>query len=261
MILVDSHCHLDYYVEKNIDLDEIIARATDAGVKYILSIGTIVSDFPKIKNIAEKYDNVFCIPGVHPHHASEEPEVTTEQLIELANHPKVVGFGETGLDYFYDNSPRDIQRKVFRTHIHAAQETGLPISIHTRDADKDSMTILEEEYAKKPFSAVIHCFTSSQELADKALELGFYISASGIITFKKSDELREKIAKIPLDRLLVETDGPFLAPEPFRGKANEPAYVAYVAKKLAEVKEITEEEVCKATTDNFFELFKKAKRL
>lgn len=261
MILVDSHCHLDYYVEKNIDIDAIILRANDAGVKHILSIGTIISDFPKVRDIAEKYDNVFCLAGVHPHHASEEPDITVEQLVELSSHPKVVGFGETGLDYFYDNSPRDMQRKVFITHIHAAQETGLPISIHTRDADEDSMKILEEEYAKKPFSAVIHCFTSSQELADKALKLGFYISASGIITFKKSEELREKIAKIPLDRLLVETDGPFLAPEPFRGKSNEPSYVTYVAKKLAEIKKTTEEEVWKTTTDNFFELFKKAKRL
>lgn len=261
MILVDSHCHLDYYSEKNIDIDEIISRANDAGVKHILSIGTIISDFPKVRNIAEKYDNVFCLAGVHPHHASEEPDITAEQLVELSNHPKVVGFGETGLDYFYDNSPRDMQRKNFITHIHAAQKTGLPISIHTRDADEDSIKMLEEEYAKKPFSAVIHCFTSTQKLADKALELGFYISASGIITFKKSDELREQFAKIPLNRLLVETDGPFLAPEPFRGKSNEPSYVTYVAKKLAEIKETTEEEVWKATTDNFFELFKKAKRL
>ncbi|MCP4395116.1 MAG: TatD family hydrolase [Alphaproteobacteria bacterium] len=260
MTLIDSHCHLDYYAEKNIDVDEIIKKAEDAGIKYILTIGTTISDFAKVRAISEKYENVFCVVGVHPHHAYEEPNTTVEQLIELSNHPKVVGFGEAGLDYCYDRSPRDIQKEIFRTHIHAAQETGLPLAIHTREADEDAIEILSEEYARKPFDAVIHCFTSGEKLAEKAIELGFYISASGIITFKKSDDLREKIANIPLNRLFVETDAPFLAPEPFRGKPNEPAYVVHVAKKLAEIKQTTEEDIWKQTTENFFTLFKKAKR-
>ncbi len=258
-MLVDSHCHLDF-PDFQEDLDGTMARARNAGVGMMLTIGTRISHFDQVKAVAERYDNVFCTVGVHPHEAEKETGVGGNRLIELSAHPKVVGFGETGLDYFYEHSPRPQQQASFRAHIAAARRTGLPVVVHTRDADADTADILAEEYRKGPFTGLIHCFSSGQELAEKALELGFYISVSGIITFRKSDALRAIVRDLPLDRLLVETDAPYLAPVPFRGKRNEPAYVANTAAKLAELKGVEPAALAAATTANFLRLFAKAGR-
>lgn len=258
-MLVDSHCHLDF-PDFQADIEGTLARARNAGVGTLLTIGTKLSKFDQVLAVAERFDNVWCTVGIHPHEAGSETEVDTARLVELSRHPKVVGFGETGLDYFYDHSPRPQQQAQFRTHIAAARETGLPVVVHTRDADADTAAILAEEYAKGPFTGLIHCFSSGAELADAVLKIGFYISLSGIITFNKSDSLRAIVRPLPLDRLLVETDAPYLAPVPFRGKRNEPAYVAHTAAKLAELKGVDVATLTTATTDNFHRLFRKVAR-
>lgn len=260
-MLVDSHCHLDYLARDGQDLSEVVGRAHRANVGTLVTICTKVTQFAdQILPIAERFERVWCTVGIHPHEAESEPPVTTERLVDLSRHPKVVGIGETGLDYFYEHSPREAQQRSFRAHIAAARETGLPLIVHTRDADDDTMDILEEEAANGPFPGVIHCFSSSRELAERAVALGMFISISGILTFKKAEELRDTVADVPLDRLLVETDAPYLAPVPKRGKPNEPSFVGYTATHLAGVKAVPEEELARQTTENFFSLFKKAER-
>jgi TatD DNase family protein len=258
-MLVDSHCHLDF-PEFAPELGDVVDRAAAAGVRTCVSIGTHLSGFPRVREIAEEFTNVFCSVGVHPHDSAKEPLDDAAPLIERAQHRKVVGIGEGGLDYYYEHSPRDAQVRNFRAHIAAARETGLPMIVHTRDAEDDTIEILREEMGKGAFTGLIHCFTGTQALADAALELGFYISASGIMTFKKSDELRGVLQTVPLERLLVETDAPFLAPMPYRGKRNEPAFVAHTAERLAELKGVAADELERATTENFFRLFSRAVR-
>ncbi len=258
-MLVDHHCHLDFPQFAK-DRDGVIARAARAGVGVIVTISTRIRQLPDLIAIAEQYPNVFCSVGTHPHYAHEELDVSVEEIVRLAEHPKVVAIGEAGLDYFYKRSPPEAQAEGFRRHIAAARITGLPLEIHTRQADEDTARILEEEHAKGPFPAILHCFTGGRDLAMRALALGLTISFTGVITFRKSEELRTIAAEVPLDRLLVETDAPFLAPEPYRGKLNEPAYVVHTAEALARVKGVTPQELAKATTENFFRLFKKVPR-
>ncbi len=258
-MLVDSHCHLDF-PEFQEDFEAVLARAEEAGIKTMMTICTHVTKFDQVHAIAKAHDNIFCTVGIHPHNADSEPEVTVDQLVEWASGPKVVGFGETGLDYFYEHSPREIQQRQFRTHIEAARKLDLPVIVHTRDAEEDTLAIIEEEYNKAPFRGLIHCFSASDEFAQRVVSMGFYISISGIVTFKKAEELREAIKNVPVDRLLVETDAPYLAPIPKRGKRNEPAYTAFTAAKVAEIKGLSEEEFAKQSTDNYFTLFSKAKR-
>ena len=258
-MLVDSHCHLDFpdYAGK---VDEVLARARAAGVRVCISIGTELKRFPGVKAVAEAHADVWCSVGVHPHESEKELLDDEAALVAEAAHPKVVGIGETGLDYFYEHSPRPPQQANFRSHIAAARRTGLPVIVHTRDAEDDTIAILREEMAKGPFTGLIHCFTGTQKLADAALELGLYISVSGIATFKNSGALREVIKSVPLDRLLVETDAPYLAPVPHRGKTNEPAFVVHTAAMLAQLKSVHETELAAATTENFFRLFSKVAR-
>lgn len=258
-MLVDSHCHLDFDVFDE-DRAETIQRARDAGVGTIVTICTRVTRFEEIRAIAEGGDNIWCSVGIHPHQAEEEPVVTVEDLVQRAQHPKVVGIGETGLDYYYDNSPRELQQSSFRTHIAAARETGLPLIVHTRDADADMADILEDEMGKGAFPGVLHCFSSGRALAERALAIGFYISLSGIVTFKNAEDLRDIARDVPVDRILVETDSPFLAPIPNRGKRNEPSFVVHTAERVAELKGLNNEELSKASTDNFFRLFNKTLR-
>ena len=258
-MLVDHHCHLDFPQFAK-DRDGVIARAARAGVGVIVTISTRIRQLPNLIAIAEQYPNVFCSVGTHPHYAHEELDVSVEEIVRLAEHPKVVAIGEAGLDYFYKRSPPEAQAEGFRRHIAAARITGLPLEIHTRQADEDTARILEEEHAKGPFPAILHCFTGGRDLAMRALALGLTISFTGVITFRKSEELRTIAAEVPLDRLLVETDAPFLAPEPYRGKLNEPAYVVHTAEALARVKGVTPQELAEATTENFFRLFKKVPR-
>ena len=258
-VLVDSHCHLDFPDFAD-ELDDVVRRAGAAGVGWMLTICTHVTRFDAVLALAEAYDPVFCTVGIHPHEAAAEPEVSAEHLVRLAGHPKVVGFGESGLDYHYDHSPREAQRRSFRVHAAAARQAGLPLIVHTRAADDDTLAILAEETAKGPFPGLIHCFSTSRALAEGALDLGFYISFSGILTFKKSDDIRATARVLPLDRLLVETDAPYLAPVPKRGKRNEPAFVAHTAAHLAEVRGLSPDALAQATTDNFFRLFAKARR-
>ena len=256
-MLVDSHCHLDFSEFDN-DRDEVIKSAKDAGVSHMLTICTHVSKFREVLAVAEKYDNIFCTVGIHPHNAETEPEVSTKQLIDLAQHPKVIGFGETGLDFYYEHSPRDIQERFFRSHIEASRETGLPVIVHTRDADVDMERILLDESRKGPFPGLIHCFSGDQKLAKTVLDIGFSISFSGIVTFKKADEIRAVAIKTPLNRILVETDSPYLAPVPKRGNRNEPAFTDYTAALIADLRGMKKDVFCQATTDNFFTLFSKA---
>ena len=255
-MLVDSHCHLDF-PDFAADRDELVARAGDLGVGRMVTISTRVRQFATIRGLAERYGSVYCSVGTHPHNADDELDVTTDQLVQLTREPKVVAIGEVGLDYHYDHGTRSAQRTGFLRHIAAARTTGLPLVIHARDADADVAAILEEEMARMPFSAVLHCFTSGPELARRALAIGLYVSFSGILTFKKSDALREIARTVPLDRLLVETDAPYLAPGKYRGKRNEPAYVVETAKELAKVKGVSEAEIARATTENFFRLYAK----
>lgn len=258
-MLIDSHCHLDF-PELTTDEAGVLARARTAGVGGMLTIGTRLDQFDRVRAIAERHDNVWCSVGVHPHEAKEEGQRTPDRLIEAARHPKVVGIGETGLDFYYEHSPREEQAESFRAHIAASRQTGLPLIVHTRDADAETGDMLEEEYGKGAFPGVIHCFSTGRAMAERALALGLYISISGIVTFKAAEDLRSIVRDIPLDRLLVETDAPYLAPIPKRGKTNEPAYVAHTAAKVAELKGIGLAELEAATTDNFFRLFTKAER-
>ena len=255
-MLVDSHCHLDYSPMID-DLAGTVARARSAGVGTMLTIGTKLRDFPKVRAIAEANDSIFCSVGIHPHEAQNEA-ADTAKLVELARHPKVVGIGETGLDYYYDKSPRDQQQTNFRAHMRAASETGLPLIVHTRDAEEDTASMIADALREAPLRGVLHCFTSSQRLARQAIDLGFYISISGIITFKNAEDLRQTVRGLPLDRLLVETDSPYLAPVPMRGKPCEPAYVAHTAAKVAELKGVSLDELTRVTTANFFRLFDRA---
>jgi TatD DNase family protein len=258
-MLVDSHCHLDFpdFAE---DFDGVLARAAAADVGLMVTICTGLSRFDAVRTIAEQHENIYCTVGVHPHEADGEGVDDPAVLINLARHQRVVGIGETGLDYFYERSPREAQRSSFRAHIQAARETGLPIIVHTRDADDDTISILREEYQDGAFSGLIHCFSTSRQLAENAIDIGFSISFSGIVTFKKADNLREIARDLPLDQILVETDAPYLSPMPHRGKRNEPAFVAHTAACVAEARGMTLEAFSEATTENFFRLFARAER-
>lgn len=259
MSLIDSHCHLDF-PDLAGDRAGVLARAKASGVGQMITISTHVSRFPQIAAIAEAHDNVFCTVGNHPHEAHREAEVSVERLVELAGHPKCVGIGETGLDYHYDRAPRDVAQRVFRAHIAAARQSGLPLVVHSRDADADMAAILREEMAQGAFGGLLHCFTSTRALCETALELGLFISISGVLTFKNSLDLRDIARDVPLDRLLVETDAPFLAPVPHRGKKCEPAFVADTARMLAEVKGVDFETLAAATRANTLRLFDKMAR-
>jgi TatD DNase family protein len=258
-MLVDSHCHLDF-PDFASDLDSIVTRAAAAGIGRMVTISTRVRRLSGLLAIADKYDNVYCSVGTHPHHADEEDGIGADELVALTRHPKIVALGEAGLDYFYDNGSPEAQARGFRTHIAAARATGLPLVIHTREADGDCGRILEEEAAKGAFRAVLHCYTGGHELAMKAIALGLSISFTGILTFKKSESLRALAAELPADRIMVETDAPYLAPGKFRGKRNEPAYVVEVARVLAEARGVSLDEIARQTTDNFFRLFSKVPR-
>jgi len=253
-VLVDSHCHLDF-PDFATEREAIVARARSAGVETMLTIGTRLDEFATVRAIAEAHNEIWCSVGVHPHEAKDYAALAPQQLVALAAHPKVVGIGETGLDFHYDLSPRDIQERLFRTHIAASRETGLPLIIHAREADGEVAGILDEE---RPPPGVMHCFSGGRPLAEAALALGFYISISGIVTFRNAEELRAIVRDVPLDRLLVETDAPYLAPAPYRGKRNEPAYVAATAAAVAELKGIELQHLAATTSANFFRLFGKA---
>ncbi|MCB1506495.1 MAG: TatD family hydrolase [Hyphomicrobiaceae bacterium] len=258
-MLVDHHCHLDFpqFAE---DFSGMIARAKAAGVGAMVTISTRVSQLETLLDLTTRDPDVYCSVGTHPHNADQEMDVTTEDLVRLAtSHDKIVAIGEAGLDYFYQKSTRENQAEGFRRHIAAARITGLPLEIHTRDADDDCKAILEDETAKGAFPAILHCYTGGMDLAMRAVELGLYVSFTGVVSFKKSDALREIVKAVPLDRILVETDAPYLAPEPFRGKTNEPAYVVHTAAAIARARGITPDEVAAATTDNFFRLFQKVR--
>ena len=255
-MLVDSHCHLDF-PDFAAELDAVVARARAAGIGRMVTISTKVKKQTQLIAIAEKYPDVFCTVGTHPHHASSEMDVDATMLVGLSKHPKVVAIGEAGLDYHYDTGPRDDQLKSFREHIAAARETGLPLVIHARDCDADMAAVLTEEVTKGPFKAVLHCFTAGAALARTAIDLGLYIGFTGILTFKSSQSLRDIAKSLPADRILVETDSPYLAPVPYRGKRCEPAYVAETAKVLAATRGIAEAEIARQTTENFFRLFSK----
>jgi TatD DNase family protein len=255
-MLIDSHCHLDFpdFVDER---DAIVQRAHQSGVARMVTISTRVRRFDAILALTKAYDSVFCSVGTHPHNAEEEQDVETDELVRLADHPKVVAIGEAGLDYFYDKAPRVLQARGFRRHIAAARQTGLPLVIHSRDADADMIAILEEETGKGSFPFILHCFSAGRELAEAGIRLGGYVSFSGILTFRKSDELRAIAADLPLDRVLVETDAPYLAPMPYRGKRNEPSYVVHTARVLAETMGVSSEELSARTTENVLRLFSK----
>lgn len=255
-MLVDSHCHLDF-PEFAPEIDAVVARARAAGIGRMVTISTRVRKLPQVLAVAEKFPDVFCSVGTHPHNAHEELDIDAAQLVALSKHPKIVAIGEAGLDYHYDKSPRDAQAQGFRQHIAAARETGLPLVIHAREADADMARILVEETEKGAFPAVLHCYTGGRDLAFEAIELGLYIGFTGIMTFKNGEALRELAADLPAHRILVETDAPFLAPLPYRGKRNEPSYVVETAKVLAQVRGVALEEIARQTTENFFRLFSK----
>lgn len=259
LMLVDSHCHLDF-PDFDSEREEIVARAAAAGVEYMVTISTRVEKFPAIRQIAERFKNVYCSVGTHPHNADEELHIKADDLVRLSQHPKVVAIGEAGLDYFYDNAPREAQASGLRQHIRAARMTQLPLIIHARDADADMQSILREETEEGAFSFVLHCFSSSRELALTGIELGGYVSFSGILTFKRSDELREIAQALPPDRLLVETDAPYLAPVPHRGSRNEPSYVVHTAQTLAQTLDLEPDALWRQSTENFFRLFSKVPR-
>jgi len=256
-MLIDSHCHLDF-PDLAGRLPEVLANAASAGVERLVTISTHVRRFETYRALAEQNPGVFCTVGTHPHNASAEPDIPAGEIVRLSEHPRCIGIGEAGLDYFYDKSPREVQQRVFRTHIAAARETALPLVIHARDADDDMIAILQDEMRAGRFDAILHCFSSTARLAEIGVELGLYVSFSGILTFKKSDEIRRIAAFVPRELLLVETDAPYLAPVPHRGHTNEPAYVAHTARVLAETIGISESEVARITTDNFYRLFRKA---
>lgn len=255
-MLIDSHCHLNYkgLIE---DQQAVLDRARDRGVDLMLNIATRESEWDAVLETAIREEDVWATVGIHPHEADEHPHIDTAKLVERAAHPRVVGIGETGLDYYYDHSDRERQKRSFRSHIAACRETGLPLIVHTRDAEEDTIAIMREEMEQGPYSGVIHCFTASGAFADAAMELGFYISISGIVTFKSARDLQERAARLPLDRLLIETDSPFLAPVPHRGKSCEPAFVADTAAFLAGLRGESIEALGAATSANFRTLFSK----
>ena len=256
-MLIDSHCHFDYFTEA--ERPDLLARAKSAGVERMVTIGTRLSRAAEQIALAEAMDHLWCTIGTHPHYAAEEEMPQEQEVAALASHPKIIGVGEAGLDYFYDRSPHDVQQESFRRQIRAARLAGLPICIHTRDADEDTLAILKDEQEQGgAFDFLLHCFSSGRALAEEAVRIGGYVSFSGILTFPKSLELRAIAADLPADRLLVETDAPYLAPVPFRGKRNEPAHVAHTARVLAEVRGLTPDAVADLTTRNFHRLFKKA---
>jgi TatD DNase family protein len=258
-MLIDSHCHLDYYTEA--ERPDVLARASAAGVGEVVTIGTTLSQSQSLPALAAAQPNIWCTVGVHPHHAAETPIPAPEAIAALTEHPRVIAIGESGLDYFYDRSPRDVQQAGFRAHIRAARLTGLPLAIHARDADQDIARILQDERDEGgEFAFLLHCFSSSRGLAETAIGIGGYVSFSGILTFPKSSELREIARDLPADRLLVETDAPYLAPVPFRGKRNEPGYVAHTARVLAQIRGLEPEALADLTTENFRRLFRKASR-
>ncbi len=258
-MLIDSHCHLDY-LAKDETVAPLLARARSQGIGGFLTICTKVSEFENVAAIAESEPDVWCSVGIHPHEADAEPATDAAKLVALGQGAKVIGIGETGLDYYYDHGTPEAQQRSFRAHIAASRQSGLPLIVHTRDADDDTATMMKEEYEKGAYPGVIHCFTASKNFAKTALSLGFYISLSGIVTFKSAGHLREVAAEMPLDRLLVETDAPYLAPVPQRGKRNEPAFVIHTAAEIARLRGMTSEALAEATTANFFRLFDKAKR-
>ena len=258
-MLVDSHCHLNYPGVRE-DQAGVIDRARAAGVGTMLGISTRASEWSEVIALAAANHDIWASVGIHPHEADAHPDVDATRLIEAADHPKVIAIGETGLDYFYDHSDRDRQRASFRAHISAARTTGLPIIVHTRDAEEDTADILGEEMEQGAFTGVIHCFTASQAFSEQALALGFYISLSGILTFKNARDVQATAATIPADRLLIETDSPFLAPVPMRGRPCEPAFVAHTAAFLAKLRGQGVETIAADTTNNFFNLFSKAQR-
>jgi len=255
MRLVDSHCHLDF-PDFDGERDEILARARERGVERFLTISTRVRQFDRLRALTDAHDDVFASIGTHPHNAAEEPDVTVEDLVRIAEaEPKVVAIGEAGLDYHYDKSPREEQARGFRRHIEAARRTGLPLVIHAREADEDIASILEEEMEKGRFTAVLHCFSSGADLARRGLAIGLYVSFSGIATFRSAEAIRDVAREVPLERMLVETDAPYLAPQPHRGRRNEPAYVADTAAILADATGVERERLAEATTENFYRLF------
>ena len=258
-MLIDSHCHLDF-PEFAPELDAIVARARAAGIGRMVTISTRVRKLPQVLAVAEKFADIFCSVGTHPHNAHEELDIDAAQLVALSKHPKIVAIGEAGLDYHYDKSPRDAQAQGFRQHIAAARETGLPLVINAREAAADMARILVEETEKGAFPAVLHCYTGGRDLAFEAIELGLYIGFTGIMTFKNGQDLRNLAAELPAHRILVETDAPFLAPLPYRGKRNEPSYVVETAKLLAQVRGVDADEIARQTTENFFQLFSKVPR-
>jgi TatD DNase family protein len=259
MLVVDSHCHLDFEgMEEN--LPGVLERAEKAGVGLMVSISSRVRSFPNLRRIAEENPSVFCTVGTHPHNAHEELEVTAEELVELSRHPRCVGIGEVGLDYHYEFSTPEAQAQGFRTHIDAARRSGLPLVIHSREAEDDTIAILGEEMGKGAFTPLLHCFTSHRRLADFAVGIGGYVSFSGILTYKSAEDIRETAAALPLDRIIVETDSPYLAPVPYRGKSNEPAFVVKTLETLAKVRGLPVEEMARITNDNFFRLFSKVPR-
>jgi TatD DNase family protein len=256
-MLVDSHCHLDYFTEA--ELPAVLARAAEHGVGEMVTIGTTLDQSLRMRDLAASLPNVWCTIGIHPHSAAEQEIPQVEALAEMASHPKVIGIGEAGLDYFYDKAPRDIQQDCFRAQIRAARLAGLPLAIHARDADADIEAILREERTKGgDFAFLLHCFSSGRGLAEAAIEMGGYVSFSGILTFPKSHEIRAIAGDLPADRLLVETDSPYLAPVPYRGKRNEPGWVAHTARVLAEVRGLEPDALADLTTANFRRLFAKA---
>ena len=258
-MLIDSHVNL--HGEKFADdLDDVLTRSWEADISALLNICCNLKDLDAVLKVANKGENIWASVGTHPHDAKDNPDIEAETIIKLSDHPKIIGIGETGLDYHYDWSPRDIQKANFQAHIEAVQDTGLPLIVHTRDADDDMMEMLQTAYAKAPFSAIMHCYTSGQKLADAAAEMGFYFSVSGIMTFKNAHEVRERIKTMPKDRILLETDCPYLAPVPHRGRRNEPAFVTHVCQALADLFDWSYDETAKITTDAFYNLFNKAKR-
>lgn len=257
-MLVDHHCHLDFPQFAD-DLAGVVARAKAAGVCTLVTISTRIRQFERIRAIAEAHEDVYCSVGTHPHYAHEELDIPLEEIIRLSEYPKCVAIGEAGLDYHYQHSSREAQAEGFRRHIAAARETGLPLEIHARDADEDTLAILRQEHSKGAFPAVLHCYTGGRELALGAIDLGLYVSFSGIVSFKNSEALRALAAELPLDQILVETDAPYLAPVPHRGKTNEPSFVVHTAAAIAAVRGISVAELAAATTANFFRLYKKAK--
>ncbi|MES2677101.1 MAG: TatD family hydrolase [Pseudomonadota bacterium] len=254
--LIDSHCHLDLLAEKGFNIDEVIENAAQNQVKILQTIGTKITKFDEVYKYAQKYKNVFSSVGIHPCNVEEEPKIKAQDIIKICKtHPKIIGIGETGLDYFHSGFVEKNQIASFIEHISAARQLGLPVIIHTRDADVDMAKILENEMKKGEFKALLHCFSSSKELALKAIELGIFISISGIITFKNAVELQNIVKDLPLESLLVETDAPYLAPTPHRGKLNEPAFTKHTAEFLAQLKGVSFEQICQVTTGNFFKLF------